>query len=306
VATAANKPDVSVVVPVYRSNEVVLELTDRLADALGGAGRDYEIVLVDDGSPDRTWRWILEARARRPQRVAAVRLGENVGQHRALLAGMRLASGELVATMDDDLQHPPEELPKLLSEMENPRLDVVYGRYRTRSDAPLRRLLSRASAVAARALFGLRVPPTPFRLLRRRLVEKVIADPNPSMNVDVRIAQHATAVGGVWIDHAPSRRASSTYNPAKLLIIALDVLRGWPLSNALSWVVATILASGILARFVGAPAALRLVAAAAFLGAAVLLCAPLRWMRGRKPDAVPVEILSPQRPNLTGEPHGER
>lgn len=303
---SAGKPELSVVVPVYRTKEVVVELTDRLAKTLDGAALEYEIVLVDDGSPPETWQWILEAHARRPDRVTAARLGANAGQHRALLAGMRLAAGELVATMDDDLQHPPEELPKLLAEMKNARLDVVYGRYQTRSDSPPRRILSRASAVAARALFGLRVPPTPFRVLRRRLVERVVADPGASMNVDVRIARYARAVGGAWIDHAPSRRAASTYGPLKLLWIALDVLRGWPLSNALSWIVAMILAAGVLARLVGRDAALRLVAAAMLLGAAVLLGAVLRWRRGPEPDAAPVEVRSPRPPDSTGEPHGER
>jgi len=111
---AANKAreavGVSIVIPVYRSQATLLRLFERVAPVLEGAGRRYEIILVDDASPDESWRVIRELQARDPERIVAVQLMRNFGQHNALMCGLRHARGKYVITMADDLQHPPEEI----------------------------------------------------------------------------------------------------------------------------------------------------------------------------------------------------
>ena len=100
-------------------------LVERLQPVLSALAGPYELVLVNDGSPDRSWE-IIEQLAAKHSWVRGIRLMRNYGQHNALLCGIRAARYEIIATMDDDLQHPPEELPKLLAEL-NRGFEVVYG-----------------------------------------------------------------------------------------------------------------------------------------------------------------------------------
>jgi len=115
----------SVVIPVYRSQESLLELYQRLVATLTGLCISFEILFVEDCGGDNSWKIILQL-AQEDDRVRGLRMSRNYGQHNALLAGIRAASGELIVTLDDDLQHPPEELPKLLAKIEE-GYDVVYG-----------------------------------------------------------------------------------------------------------------------------------------------------------------------------------
>ena len=115
---------VSVVVPVFRSAGTLDELVNRVGLAL--VGQEYEVVLVDDGSGDGTWQ-VAERLATLVPQVRALRLGRNAGQHAALLAGVRAARFPVVVTIDDDLQNPPEEIPRLVDALDLNNVDVVYG-----------------------------------------------------------------------------------------------------------------------------------------------------------------------------------
>src|SRR4051794_24440640 len=101
--------DLSVIIPVYRSASMLEELVQRLLSTLDGTGMSYEVVFVEDGSADDSWRVLEGIRHRHPDRVVAIQLMRNYGQHNALMCGFRHSRGEYVVTMDDDLQNPPEE-----------------------------------------------------------------------------------------------------------------------------------------------------------------------------------------------------
>jgi glycosyltransferase involved in cell wall biosynthesis len=118
-------PSISVVVPVYNSEQMLGTLVDRLLAALTALTPRLEILLVNDGSRDGSWPAIEKLAAKFPQ-VRGIDLMRNFGQHNALLAGIRAASGDLIVTLDDDLQNPPEEIPKILARLEE-GVDVVYG-----------------------------------------------------------------------------------------------------------------------------------------------------------------------------------
>ena len=111
--------------PAYNSELSLPELVRRLQPVLDAAATDYELIIVDDGSRDGTWR-VIEDLSRDHGWVRGVHLMRNYGQHNALLCGIRLARHELIVTIDDDLQHPPEEIPKLLEKLTADK-DVVYG-----------------------------------------------------------------------------------------------------------------------------------------------------------------------------------
>jgi undecaprenyl-phosphate 4-deoxy-4-formamido-L-arabinose transferase len=123
--SATPETGVSVVIPVYNSEEILPTLLERLAAVLPQVATSYEVILVNDGSRDNSWTSIQELAVRYPF-VRGFELMRNFGQHNALLAGVRAARFDVVVTMDDDLQHPPEEIGKLLSALTADK-DVVYG-----------------------------------------------------------------------------------------------------------------------------------------------------------------------------------
>ncbi|HBX79756.1 MAG: glycosyltransferase family 2 protein [Propionibacteriaceae bacterium] len=118
--------NLSVVIPCYRSRDTLVELVSRLHASLPAIADDYEIILVVDGSPDDTFA-VARALEREDDRVNAVLLRRNFGQHHASLAGIARARFEVTVLMDDDLQHRPEEIHKLLAPLNDPTIDVVYG-----------------------------------------------------------------------------------------------------------------------------------------------------------------------------------
>ena len=140
----------SVVVPVYNGASTVSPLVERVAAVLDGT--DYEILLVNDGSDDASWERIEGAAALHP-RVRGIDLMRNYGQHNALLAGIRAADGAIIVTIDDDLQNPPEEIPKLLAELDRGN-DVIYGTTSHEHYGLWRGLATRLTKVALRGAVG--------------------------------------------------------------------------------------------------------------------------------------------------------
>ncbi|MBI5692407.1 MAG: glycosyltransferase family 2 protein [Verrucomicrobia bacterium] len=145
-------PALSLVIPLYNEAGNILPLVERAVEVLGASGRPYEVILVNDGSTDGTGAEIGAAAARWPQ-VRELRLEQNSGQARALLAGLREARGEFLATMDGDGQNDPADLPQLLALVEGGTVDLACGWRVDRHDSRLRRIMSRvANAVRSRFL----------------------------------------------------------------------------------------------------------------------------------------------------------
>ena len=117
--------NISVIIPVYNSEQTLAALVQRLHQVLAVEAAEYELVLVNDGSSDQSWDVICELSVTHPW-LCGINLMRNYGQHNALLCGIRSARYEIIVTMDDDLQNPPEEIPKLLKKLDE-RYDVVYG-----------------------------------------------------------------------------------------------------------------------------------------------------------------------------------
>jgi glycosyltransferase involved in cell wall biosynthesis len=120
---------VSVVIPVYRSQATLRMLATRLLRALEVTGLSHELVFVEDGGGDGSWSLLSDIQAAEPDRVVIIQLMRNYGQHNALMCGFRQAKGDYIITLDDDLQNPPEEVPKLLDKIGTGEFDLVYGIY---------------------------------------------------------------------------------------------------------------------------------------------------------------------------------
>lgn len=220
-------PGVSVIVPVYNSESTLEELVRRLCAALDGCAGDLEIVLVNDGSRDASWAKIRELASRDP-RVHGVNLMRNYGQHNALLAGIRVARHEISVTIDDDLQNPPEEIPKLLAELEK-GYDVVYGTPEAERHGLMRDLASRITKIALQGSMGVDMARrvSAFRVFRTRLREAFMQYRASTISIDVLLTWATTRYASVTVRHEARSKGESNYTFRALVAHALNMLTGY-------------------------------------------------------------------------------
>lgn len=219
----------SVVIPVYRSEATLERLFERLLPALEQLGRTHEVVLVEDGSPDQSWKSIESLHRRYSGRLVAVQLMRNSGQHNALMCGFRHATGEFIITMDDDLQNPPEEIPKLLDAIERSEMDLVYGNYEQKKHESYRNLGSLVVNSFYRSTFQTQATVTSFRILRRPLLESILDYHHSYVFVDGLMAWNTQRIGSVVVQHHARQTGQSTYSFKKLLTLAINLFTGFSL-----------------------------------------------------------------------------
>ena len=219
-------------VTLYNEASTLEELYVRATAAL--AAQDYELILVDDGSRDSTWQ-IVERLAAADARVRAVRFKRNFGQHPAMHAGLARARGEIMATMDGDLQNAPEDLPKLIAAVEA-GADVASGRRVVRRDSWGRTLPSRLINGMLRRFTRVDISDfgCAFNAYRRTAVVPMLGSIGRQKFTKALILSSGVSVVEVDVEHAP-RQGSSSYSPFRLLRLALHVLAGfWP--QPIQWV----------------------------------------------------------------------
>ena len=219
--------DVSVVIPCFRSRDTITPLVDRLAKVLTGRPETFEIILVVDGSPDDTAA-VAVALAKTHPFVRVLLLRRNYGQHNALLAGIRAAAGHIVVTMDDDLQHPPEEVPTLLDVLLDPAIDLVYGVPAVEEHGVLRSLGSRAvkSALAAAGAPNAR-DVSAFRAFRTVLREAFATVQDASANLDVMLSWATASVVSARVQMDRRTQGESAYPFRRLLRHAFNMITGY-------------------------------------------------------------------------------
>jgi undecaprenyl-phosphate 4-deoxy-4-formamido-L-arabinose transferase len=214
----------SVVVPVFNAEATLPELLEQLHTVLDALERPYEIILVDDGSRDGSWRIIEQAAA--TGRARGVALMRNAGQHNALLCGVRLARYATTVTLDDDLQHPPDQLPRLLERLQPGDVDLVYGVPIQPRHAAHRRwgswLLRQALAAATTREMARSV--NSFRAFRTDLRRAFADFSSPAVVLDVLLSWGTNRVGAVSVPHRDRAAGRSNYSAAGLLRAALIVL----------------------------------------------------------------------------------
>ncbi len=218
--------DLSVVVTVFNEAGSLDELYRRTVGAL--EGRDFELIFVDDGSTDGSFELVERLHAA-DVRVRGVRLKRNFGQHPAMHAGLARARGEIVVTMDGDLQNPPEDLPKLVEAVEA-GADVASGRRAARRDSWGRTLPSRMINGMLRRFTGVAIADfgCAFNAYRRDALEPVLGAIGKQKFTKAVVLSTGASVAEVDVGHAP-RSGSSRYSPLRLVRTALHVLAGfWP------------------------------------------------------------------------------
>jgi undecaprenyl-phosphate 4-deoxy-4-formamido-L-arabinose transferase len=227
-------PDLSVVVTVFDEAGSVEELYRRTLAALEPGPRTFELIFVDDGSTDGTFA-VLERLHEADPRVRGVRFKRNFGQHPAMHAGLSRARGDIVVTMDGDLQNEPEDIPKLVEAVEAGN-DVASGRRRSRKDSMGRSLPSRVINGMLRRFTGVAISDfgCAFNAYKRDVVEPMLGAIGKQKFTKALVLSSGASVVEVDVAHAP-RDGPSRYSPLRLTRLALHVLAGfWP--QPIQWI----------------------------------------------------------------------
>jgi undecaprenyl-phosphate 4-deoxy-4-formamido-L-arabinose transferase len=247
---AAALPAVTLVVPVYNEEGTLAEVCGRAVSALESLEQPFEVIVVDDGSRDGTWE-IVERLAAADARIRAVRFKKNFGQHPAMHAGLVRARGEIVVTMDADLQNAPEDLPRLIAAVEG-GADVASGRRVGREDSWGRTLPSRLVNGMLRRFTGVQVADfgCAFNAYSRSALEPVLGVIGKQKFTKALVLSAGASVVEVDLTHR-ARADSSRYSPFRLIRLALHVLAGfWP--QPIQWAGVTIgVVCGLLTIAVG-------------------------------------------------------
>jgi undecaprenyl-phosphate 4-deoxy-4-formamido-L-arabinose transferase len=228
---------VSVVIPVYNSQLSLPQLIERLVPVLRSATGDdaFEVILVNDGSRDESWR-VIEELSRAKSFVTGVNFTRNYGQHNALLCGIRAARFDRICTLDDDLQNPPEELPRLLEAM-RPDIDVVYGVPEHERHGFFRNLASIVTKIVLQKAMGATIARniSAYRVFRTRLRNAAIDYRGPYVSIDVLLTWATNRFAMVRVKHDDRTVGRSNYTLRKLMSHAMNMLTGfstWPLRFA--------------------------------------------------------------------------
>ncbi|MGE0869041.1 MAG: glycosyltransferase family 2 protein [Kofleriaceae bacterium] len=217
---------VSVVIPCYRSEASIGPLLEQLRPVLASSAPAFEIILVDDASPDRTGAVIRELAGHHPD-VIAIHLMRNYGQHAALLCGIRRAQFDITITMDDDLQHPPDQLPRLLAALTD-EIDVVYGPAEREPHGLFRGIASRITKWVLQGAMGSTAGKvSALRVFRTRVREGFEAFRGSFVSLDVLLTWSTNRFSYLAVRHDARTIGASSYTVRKLMTHAVTMLTGF-------------------------------------------------------------------------------
>ena len=225
-----NQPEedsLSVVIPVFNSAEILPVLIDRLLPVLRSNSASYEVILVNDGSLDGSWDAICKL-GREHESVHGINLMRNYGQHNALVCGFGEARCGIIVTIDDDLQHPPEEIPKLLSKLAE-GYDVVYGTPEEQQHGFLRNVASHITKLALQNAMGADIARnvSAFRAFRYQVFGAFANHRGSFVSVDVLLTWATTRFGAMPVCHNPRYAGKSNYTIGKLVVHAFNMMTGF-------------------------------------------------------------------------------
>jgi len=218
---------ISVVVPVYNSQLSLPNLAQQLYPVLSAIADKYELILVNDGSRDESWSVIGDL-VTQYDWIRGINLMRNYGQHNALLCGIRAAKYDIIVTMDDDLQHPPTEIPKLLTKLAE-GYDVVYGIPEMEQHGLWRDLASQITKLTLQNAMGAEIARniSAFRAFRTHLRDAFVQYQSSFVSIDVLLTWGTTRFAAIPVRHKPRRIGTSNYTFRKLLTHALNMMTGF-------------------------------------------------------------------------------
>ena len=218
---------ISVVIPVYNSEKSLPFLIDALEKVLPQISTDFEVILVDDFSLDKSWNVICEL-VRHKEWIQGIKLTRNFGQHNALLCGIRLAQKDIIITMDDDLQNPPEEIPVLLQKLWE-GYDVVYGTPKQEKHGFWRNLASQATKIVLQNAMGVDTARhvSGFRAIRSHVTNSFSDFQGPNSSIDVMLTWGTSSFSTVNVRQEPRQFGKSNYGFRRLMAHAINMVIGF-------------------------------------------------------------------------------
>ena len=221
-------PEISVVIPVYNEEDNLRELGERLIRTLTGLGRSFEIICVDDGSTDRSWQVLSELNEQYPRYIRALQFHRNFGQHQAIFAGFQAARGQIMVTLDADLQNPPEEIPRLVAKLEE-GYDAVGGWRENRQDSIFRKFPSMLVNYVMSRVTGVKLRDygCMLRAYRREVVDSINRCQESSSFIPALANLFSQRVAEIPVGHAGRERGQSKYSLIKLLRLNVDLMTGF-------------------------------------------------------------------------------
>ena len=220
-------PSISVVIPVYRSENSIPLLVKELAAELPRIADRFEVILVEDDGGDSSWR-AIEQMSAEYEFVRGFKLMRNFGQHNALLCGIRAAACELIVTMDDDLQHPTSQV-KVLVDKLGEGYDVVYGTPANLRHGLLRNIAAQTTKVVLQGVMGAETARnvSAFRVFRANLRDAFAHFRGPLVNIDVLLTWATSSFVAIHVQHAPRTIGKSNYTFGKLVTHAFNMMTGF-------------------------------------------------------------------------------
>lgn len=221
-------PEISVVIPVFNEEDNLQELGERLIRTLTAMGRPFEIIFVDDGSTDGSWQLLTDLNRHYPQNIRALQFHRNFGQHQAIFAGFQAARGQVMVTLDADLQNPPEEIPRLVAKLDE-GYDTVGGWRENRQDSIFRRLPSQLVNYVMSRVTGVKLRDygCMLRAYRRSVVDSINQCQESSSFIPALANLFAQRVAEIPVGHAERERGTSKYGIIKLLRLNFDLMTGF-------------------------------------------------------------------------------
>lgn len=217
----------SIVIPVYCSEKILPLLYTKICTVLANNNFEFEIIFVEDCGADNSWK-IIQDIQKADIRVKAIKLARNYGQHNALLCGIRAARGEVIITMDDDLQNPPEEIPNLIQEISN-GYDVVYGTPNKETHSFLRNLASKITKHVLKKSMGAETAGrvSAFRAFKTSIRDGFATYRSPTVNIDVLLTWGTSHFTSVKVHQDTRVIGKSGYTIKKLITHAFNMMTGF-------------------------------------------------------------------------------
>ncbi len=225
-----NNPYISVVIPVYDEEDNLEKLFDRLIKTMDDYAKPYEIIFVNDGSHDRSLEILESFYKKRKDVIKVIDFNGNFGQHMAVIAGFELSKGEIIITLDSDLQNPPEEIPNLVAEMEK-GFDLVSGVRQKRRDNFFRRNASKIINLIRDKITCIRMSDhgCMLRAYGRQVVDLMVASGESSMFIPALAYSYARNPTEILVAHDERGSGSSKYSLFSLIQLNFDLMTGYSL-----------------------------------------------------------------------------
>lgn len=221
-----NKTKISVVIPVFNSSEIISELVDRLMLNFSKLSNyQFELIMVNDGSEDKSWEVLKVQKNKFPEILKIINFTKNYGQHNAILCGFSFCSGDFVITMDDDLQHPPEEISKLIEAQKIKDVDIVYGMYKVKHHSFIRNLGSLFIRKTSEYKKQNEEGGSSFRLIRKNLVDILVQKhAQHFLFLDAALNWYNTNIEVVEVIHENRKTGKTGYSLSKLFNIYINIM----------------------------------------------------------------------------------